>query len=278
MKSYLSFGTTMTRAILLRHWAISFAAVALCGCAAMKGAGEGNATSAGAEAHHVVDGSGKAVNDAYQECVNTGHSAGAGGCAAGATGATVNAPPPAINAPPPQAATSAAPPQAATEPAPAAAKPAEPVAQATPQAPAEITKGEVVSAAPKLEELSLQAEALFGFGKSDAGNLLAAGKKQLDELAARIAQLGPNAVSKITVTGHADRLGLDAANQTLSRRRAETVQQYLASKGVPAALLQVSAKGESAPLVQCKGEKPTAKLKACLAANRRVEVVVYGQK
>jgi outer membrane protein OmpA-like peptidoglycan-associated protein len=255
--------------------AMTITAAALCGCAAMKGASnDGATTSSGGggsvDAHHVVDGSGKAVNDAYQECVNTGQSTG-GGCAGAAAGATVNAPPPAI-APPP----AAAPAPAAAQPAPAP-KTAAPVAQSIPRTAPEIIKGEVVSA-PKLAELSLQAEALFAFGKSGAANLLAAGKKQLDELAGRIAQLGPNAVSKITVTGHADRLGLDAANQNLSRRRAETVQHYLAGKGVPAALLQVSAKGESQPLVQCKGDKPTAKLKACLAANRRVEVVVYGQK
>jgi outer membrane protein OmpA-like peptidoglycan-associated protein len=211
-----------------RHAVISVAAAALCGCAAMKGGGSDGATTTaattggGADAHHVVDGSGKVVNDAYQECINAGHAGAAhgGGCAtSGAAGATVNAPAPVI-AEPPAAVVPAA---------------AEPAAEAAPQAPAEITKGEVVNAPPKLEELSLQADALFRFGKSDAASLVAAGKQRLDELAARIAQLGANAVSKITVTGHADRLGLDAANQTLSRRRAETVQQYLASKGVPAA-------------------------------------------
>jgi outer membrane protein OmpA-like peptidoglycan-associated protein len=222
-------------------------------------------SSGGSAAQNVLDGSGKAVNDAAQGCVSTGHSApgSAADCGVGtvATAATVNAPAPAIS-----------------EPVAAVAVPAqEPMAQATPTAKPEITKGEVVTAAPKLEELSLQAEAVFKFGKSDSASLLPAAKSRLDELAARIAQLGAQAVSKITVTGHADRLGLDAANQSLSRQRAETVQRYLASKGVPAALLQVGAKGESAPIVQCKGDKPTVKLKACLAPNRRVEVVVYGQ-
>ena len=238
------------------------AVVALGGCAAMKKAGRADIVTEGSPsssaAQNVLDGSGKAVNDAAQGCVNTGHSD-AGSAADCGTG--TGAPAPAIS-----------------EPVAVVAVPApEPMAQATPTAKSEITKGEVVTAAPKLEELSLQAEAVFKFGKSDSASLLPAAKSRLDDLATRIAQLGAQAVSKITVTGHADRLGLDAANQSLSRQRAETVQRYLASKGVPAALLQVGAKGESAPIVQCKGDKPTVKLKACLAPNRRVEVVVYGQ-
>jgi outer membrane protein OmpA-like peptidoglycan-associated protein len=253
-------------------------AAALLGCAAPKPAGNETIVTEGASAadnQHVVDGSGKAVSDSAQECVSTGHS-GAGGAHAedcgesSSGGATNNAPAPVIAepvapAPKPEPAPSTPPPAAAQTPASAP--------------PLEITRGEVVNAAPvKLEEFSLQADALFKFGKSAAADLLPAGRQRLDELAARIGQLGADAVTKITITGHADRLGLDALNQVLSRQRAESVQQYLASKGVPAGLLQASARGETQPVVHCKGEKPTPKLKACLAPNRRVEVVVYGQK
>lgn len=254
-------------------------AAALVGCAAPKPAGNETIVTEGASAadsQHVVDGSGKAVSDSGQECVGTGHSGAGGAHAEGcgestSAGATNNAPAPLIAepvapVPKPEPAPSIPPTTAAQVPAPAT--------------PLEITRGEVVNApAPvRLEELSLQADALFKFGKSGAADLLPAGRQSLDKLAARIGQLGANAVAKITITGHADRLGLDALNQVLSRQRAESVQQYLASKGVPAGLLQASAKGETQPVVHCKGEKPTPKLKACLAPNRRVEVVVYGQK
>lgn len=228
---------------------------------------EGSASSAAA--HAVRDGSGKVVSDSAKDCVSTGQAAGGGvnaaDCGTGAASATPSAPAPAISEP----VAAVAPPT--PEPAVKAAEPP----KLEPKL--EVSKGEVVTAAPKLEELSLQAEAVFTFGNSDGASLMPAAKTRLDELAARVTGASAQTVSKITVTGHADRLGLDAANQSLSRRRAETVQQYLASKGVPAALLQVSAKGESEPIVQCKGDKPTAKLKACLAPNRRVEVVVYGQ-
>jgi outer membrane protein OmpA-like peptidoglycan-associated protein len=265
IRSYFSFAVAA-------WFAMSVVGV-LSGCAgAKKGANaeivtEGVSAAPGTVAPPVRDGSGKVVSDAAKECVSTGQSqageANAADCGAHSPSATTAAPAPTISAPVAAIATPAA----------------EPAVQAAP-APApklEITKGEVVNAAPKLEELSLQAEAVFKFGKSDSASLLPAAKARLDDLAARITRSGAQAVSKITVTGHADRLGLDAANQSLSRRRAETVRQYLASKGVPTALLQVSAKGESAPIVQCKGDKPTIKLKACLAPNRRVEVVVYGQ-
>ncbi len=254
---------------------------ALCACSSLKGAGNGHSDAVAEPvlegAQHVIDGSGDRVNDAAQECINLG-SGTAAGCAAtnAAAGPTTNAPAPTIAepaaAPPPQSTA-----EAAIQP------PAEPaVAPAIEPAPAvkklEISRGEVVTAAPKLEELSLQAEALFKFGKSDTANLLPAARTQLDQLAQRISQLGAASISKITITGHADRLGLDADNQILSRRRAETVQRYLASKAVPATLLQAYAKGESEPIVNCSGDRPTAKLKACLAPNRRVDVVVYGRE
>jgi outer membrane protein OmpA-like peptidoglycan-associated protein len=227
--------------------ALSGVALVLGACA---GAGAERAMSSAQAGHHVLAGSGKPLAHAYFDCVNTGYpSAGAHGCGAAAAANTET-------------------PAPTTKPAPAPAAPPQ-------RAPLEITKGEVVHA--PVEQLSLQADALFVFGRSDGTSLLPAGKQRLDEFAARLTQM-QESLAGIEVVGHADRLGAEQLNLSLSQSRALTVKNYLAAKGVPDVYMRATGLGESAPLVACPGEKPNPKLKACLAANRRVEVVVYGRK
>lgn len=122
--------------------------------------------------------------------------------------------------------------------------------------------------APTRFELS--ADALFAFGKHGAGDILPKGREQLAEIAEKLK--GGSDVS-ITVVGHTDRIGSDAANQLLSERRAQTVRGYLAERGVPAASISARGQGESEPVVQCEEQNRTA-LIACLAPNRRVEISV----
>lgn len=225
----------------------------ICALAALASGCGSTGQSSGPTGAHVVDGSGKAVVDGSNECVAAGHAHGQGHPAdcdgAAAAEATPAAPPPEV-----------------TEPLAAAAEPA-PVEAAQPEP----------TSPPTLEKLSLQADALFAFGKSDLGSPVRAGRDKLDALAARIQQIDAAAISAITVTGHADRIGTTERNLALSERRAETVKNYLVNKGVNAQWIQAIGKGESEPLVQCKGDKATSKLIACLAANRRVEVVVLGK-
>ena len=52
------------------------------------------------------------------------------------------------------------------------------------------------------------------------------------------------------LTGSADRVGSKAANLRLSRRRAETVRDYLAAKGFSRARIKVKAAGENRPMVE----------------------------
>ncbi|MDB5366797.1 MAG: hypothetical protein JWM77_2724 [Rhodospirillales bacterium] len=73
-------------------------------------------------------------------------------------------------------------------------------------------------------------------------------------------------VTRIEVTGHADRSGSDQYNLRLSQRRAQTVQAELVRDGIPADQISVQAKGESQPLV------PTAD-GVREPQNRRVEIV-----
>ena len=55
---------------------------------------------------------------------------------------------------------------------------------------------------------------------------------------------------RIFLSGHADRVGREAANLALSRRRAEAVRDYLVGHGVPAADIHLEWYGELRPLVE----------------------------
>lgn len=70
--------------------------------------------------------------------------------------------------------------------------------------------------------------------------------------------------NKITVSGHTDYIGSNEFNQRLSIQRANTVKDYLVSKGVPAANITVKGYGETRPIA----DNSTA---AGRAQNRRVE-------
>ena len=74
-------------------------------------------------------------------------------------------------------------------------------------------------------------------------------------------------VSRINVTGHADRSGPDRYNMALSLRRADAVKAVLVREGIPADQIAVVGRGETQPLV------PTAD-GVREPQNRRVEIVL----
>ncbi len=133
-----------------------------------------------------------------------------------------------------------------------------------------------VAAAPVRRRVKFSAETLFPF---DQAELRPEGKTALDTFAQ---ELKGSQFEVITVTGHADRLGSSAYNQTLSAQRAEMVKAYLVSNaGISASKISASGKSESEPVTQpddCKGDKPTAKLIACLQPDRGVEIEVVGSR
>lgn len=69
---------------------------------------------------------------------------------------------------------------------------------------------------------------------------------------------------KIEIGGHTDEVGPDAANLTLSERRAASVLAYLTSKGVAADRLQAKGYGETMPLAANDSEENRSR-------NRRIE-------
>ena len=122
------------------------------------------------------------------------------------------------------------------------------------------------------QETTLSTDALFAFDRYWLKDITDGGRAQLDRLAAHLLD-EKDRIAHINVDGYTDRLGSDEYNQGLSQRRAETVAQYLVSKGVPQDLVSAEGHGKAEPVVQC-ADQSRSKLIACLAPNRRVVVHV----
>lgn len=142
------------------------------------------------------------------------------------------------------------------------------------------TPAPVIVATPIIKEkIVLEADALFKFDKWKLEDMLPAGRIKLDELAAKLIEWEARGDSRVSLTGHTDRYGDDMYNMNLSMLRANTVRQYLISKGVTANTLTATGAGESQPLphVVCDINAPKEVQIKCLQPNRRVEaeVVVY---
>ncbi len=127
--------------------------------------------------------------------------------------------------------------------------------------------------APQVQRITLDAKALFDFDKAD---LKPEGKAAIDsQIVGKISQV--QKLEVVLVTGHTDRIGSAAYNQKLSERRANTVRDYLVSKGVDKAKIETIGMGEKQPVVQCD-QKAMKALIECLQPNRRVEVQMKGEQ
>ncbi|WP_242108617.1 OmpA family protein [Luteimonas aquatica] len=135
-----------------------------------------------------------------------------------------------------------------------------------------VAAGSAPVATPPAAPLSLSADAMFAFGKSEVADLLPQGRAELSALAQRLKSASP---ARVRVVGHTDRIGAEAANQALSERRAQAVRQFLLEQGIGAAAIEAEGRGEREPVKQCEAQ-PRGALIACLAPNRRVEIVVEG--
>jgi OOP family OmpA-OmpF porin len=152
-----------------------------------------------------------------------------------------------------------------------------PVAVALPAAPAPVAQPAAVAEAPApvvLEKLSFDADMLFDFGKS---SLRPAGRAKLDDFAARIKGIDPEAIKTV---GHTDRIGSSEYNQRLSEERAESVKAYLVGVGIAPKRVETSGRGKTEPVTlagDCPGAK-SAKVISCLQPDRRVDVALVGAR
>ncbi len=102
------------------------------------------------------------------------------------------------------------------------------------------------------------------FFETAKSTLLPASFTELDKIAAF---LNEGTVSLIEISGHTDNEGSDEVNDKLSKSRAQSVIDYLVSKGIPAAKLQVAGYGKRKPIDTNQSQEGKA-------VNRRVEFLV----
>lgn len=132
---------------------------------------------------------------------------------------------------------------------------------------AQAQPAEVAAVAPRRvsQFITLETDTLFDF---DEAQLRDTGREKLD----RIVQMARDANQpKISIVGYTDRIGSEQYNLDLSRRRAETVRDYLIDRGVEPGVVEVAARGEDDPVVQCEGVQGNELIR-CLQPNRRSEV------
>jgi len=103
------------------------------------------------------------------------------------------------------------------------------------------------------------------FFKTDKAKLLPQGEQQITEFVDMIQEYDDS--RSILVEGHTDNRGSKAYNQRLSKRRAETVQNALITKGIEPNRLIIKGFGEKEPLT-------TNATKNGRQQNRRVEIIL----
>ena len=116
------------------------------------------------------------------------------------------------------------------------------------------------------QPIRLSGDALFGFNRSDLTDV---GRQDLAQFLQQIRQASQ--IENISVVGYSDRIGNDQYNLALSKRRADSVQRYLAAGGVPEAAMRSEGRGNADAVVQCTDTDREALIN-CLAPNRRVEL------
>jgi OOP family OmpA-OmpF porin len=155
--------------------------------------------------------------------------------------------------------------------------PAEGKVAMQPEAPKLESKPEPAAPVRPVAEEPLTAIVLFDYDRSEVRPGEA---PKLDEFAAR---LKGRTYDRLEAVGHADRIGGDAYNRALSRRRAEAVRDYLGGKDVDAKRVRTEARGEAQPVTgeTCKNLGPAGrknrKLIECLQPNRRAELRLVAQ-
>src|SRR5690606_33594364 len=94
------------------------------------------------------------------------------------------------------------------------------------------------------------------------------GRQVLDQVAAQVSSIN---LETLLATGHTDSIGTEQYNQGLSERRANSVKDYLVSKGIDPNRIYVEGKGETQPVASNATREGRAQ-------NRRVEIEIVGTR
>jgi OOP family OmpA-OmpF porin len=116
-----------------------------------------------------------------------------------------------------------------------------------------------------VETITFGSDELFDF---DRAELKAPARAKLDELAVKMQGAQ---ITAIHVIGYTDGIGTDAYNDKLSERRANSVRDYLVSKGVNPNQIDTEGRGKRNPVASNATKEGRAQ-------NRRVDVKVEGSR
>ena len=134
------------------------------------------------------------------------------------------------------------------------------------------------AAAPtQTERLTLAADALFQFGRSDIDALTGVGHQAIQQLIQRVGRDYAR-IDRVHVIGHADPIGRPESNMVLSQQRAATILLYLQNQGMVNSTTPMTSEGRGAtqPVATGCGLVATPAAVRCHQPNRRVEVEVTG--
>lgn len=126
-------------------------------------------------------------------------------------------------------------------------------------------KGATVERVGEGIKITFDSGLLFDVDKS---NLSGASKTNLDDLAKTLNKYED---TDILIEGHTDATGADDHNMDLSKRRAESVANYLSTAGVRASRFTTMGYGETQPIASNDTD-------AGRAQNRRVDIAIYANK
>jgi outer membrane protein OmpA-like peptidoglycan-associated protein len=108
-------------------------------------------------------------------------------------------------------------------------------------------------------KLEIPSDISFDTGRADIKANL---RPILDQFASGLAN---QSNTEVRIVGHTDNVGSDAINDPLSRRRAQSTRDYLASRGIGANRIVTEGRGEREPVAT--NATPEGR-----ALNRRVEI------
>lgn len=151
------------------------------------------------------------------------------------------------------------------------------VAQPCHESAAPVTTPAPTATATTTERITLPADTLFAFNRSDAAGMSHSGLAAIDNL---LAALKTNfaRLDSVHVIGHADPLGNAQDNERLALQRARTVASYMSTRTAQGVRITTEGRGERDPVVSSCARQITPRSIACNLPNRRVVVEVVGMR
>lgn len=127
------------------------------------------------------------------------------------------------------------------------------------------------------QSITLAADALFAFGRSDINAMSPIGRASLDALVQRLRSEYIK-LDRLHIIGHADPIGNALSNERLSMDRANTVREYLLQSGLNTIQITSEGKGSREPVAGQCALTATPDAIACHAPNRRVVIEIIGAR